>query len=181
MKKITLNTLLAITLMSLPLISGAQQIRLEGSATIKEKETRAVKVEAVREKIASSTKDRIEAIKDRISSSTNEKTAQRTENRRETLRKIAEIRINTMIRRFEATIQREESILSKIISRIEKVKSAGGKTADAEKHVLEARHHLTEAGAALASLKSATSSADVLVDASISNSLVIPNGLMKIK
>ncbi len=128
-------------------------------------EARQEKVEDLRAK-ASSTRERIE---DRVG------------NLRENLRQIAQNRFEKMIRRFEMTIQREENIMNRIISRIEKIKSNGGQTGDAEKYILEAKTHFTNAEKSLTTLKNATSSPDILVDANTATSTKVKNALEKLK
>lgn len=106
----------------------------------------------LRNKISSSTEEakaRVEAAREKIASST---TAQKIE---DALRKLSK-NIGNVVDRLEATIEREEAIMAKIVSRIEKIKAIGGQTADAEKLVTVAKNDLSEAKTALQNLKVAT-------------------------
>lgn len=123
----------------------------------------------------------IKTKKTEIASSTKERIENRRDERRENLKRIAENKLDKMIKRFEATIQRENSISEKIMSRVEKIKSNGGDTTEAEKYLGEAKTHFDEATKALLILKNATSSADTLIDANTSTSTIIKNGLKKLK
>lgn len=114
--------------------------------------------------------------------SSSEAHMEKRDERRETLMKIAGIKLQNMIDRFEATIARELTITSKIISRIEKVKANGGNTTEAEKYVTEAQKHFDQAKTSLLTLKNATSSAaNLLTDPSVATSSIIKTGIKKIK
>lgn len=143
-------------------------------------ETGTVKGQPVREKIQD-LKQEIKEVRAEKAASTTARIERRDE-RREMLLKIAGIKLQNMIDRFEATIAREATITSKIISRIEKVKSAGGNTSEAEKFVSEAQKHFDEAKTSLVTLKNATSSAaTLLTDPSVATSTIVKTGLKKIK
>lgn len=121
-----------------------------------------------------------ENMRDKIAS-TSQKIEERRDDRREQLISVAKIRLSKMIERFESTLERFESITSKIISRVEKVKSGGGNTIEAEKNIENAKISFDKARVALVSLKNASSSAETLVDASISTSTSARNKLKLIK
>lgn len=116
-----------------------------------------------------------------IATSTEARIEKRDE-RRETLLKIAGLKLQNMINRFTDTLSRLDSITNKIISRIEKVKSNGGNTSEAEKYIAEAQKHFSDAKISLTKLESATSTAkELLVDSNTSTSTIIKTGLKKIK
>ena len=119
MKKNTLSTLVATTLLVLPVLANAETPKPINARIEDRIEVRQNKIEDLKAK-ASSTREKIE---DKI------------DDRRENLRRIAQNKLEKMVRRFESTIQREENIMNRIISRIEKVKSNGGNTADSEKYI----------------------------------------------
>ncbi|MFZ2522792.1 MAG: hypothetical protein WAW92_00195 [Minisyncoccia bacterium] len=122
--------------------------------------------EEVREKIAS-TSDRMRDKIDQV---------------RENYLRIAKIRLQNVISRFDATILRQENIYQRIVSRIEKIKSAGGNTARAESYIATAKTHIDTAKVALTSLKNASSTTvQNIVDSNTSTSTNAKNALRKIK
>jgi hypothetical protein len=110
-----------------------------------------------------------------------ERVEERRDNIRDNLITIAKNKLSKMTERFEATIDRYGMITSKIISRIEKVKSNGGNTAEAERNVDEAKNYFDKARTALVSLKNSSTSAEILVDASIGTSTAIKTRFKIIK
>lgn len=116
-----------------------------------------------------------------VATTTQERMEKRDE-RRETLLRIAGIKLQNMIDRFEATMSRLNGITNKVISRIEKVRTNGGNTANAEKYVADAQKHFADARIALTKLETATSTAkELLASSDVSTSTVIKTGLKKIK
>lgn len=150
------------------------------------KEVRASTTEAIKA-IHAETKEEIKArldarnkelseLKAQFASSTKE----RRDQRRESLRKVAENRINKMIDRIQATIDREMTIASKILTRATKMKENGRDTAQAEKFVADAKTHFAQAQTILDSVKSASSTLATLVDTG-TTATSTKQGLEKVK
>ena len=126
----------------------------------------------------------LDAMKAKIASTTarmEERMEDRRDQRRDTLLSIAKIKISRMIRRFEATIERAGKISNRISTRIQKVKANGGDTSKAEGFITEANMHIEQAKTALVTLKGATSSPDLLVDANATTSKIIKTGMMRLR
>ncbi len=183
MKNTTFKILVGTTLLAVPLFVGAHDTGIPHEESTSTKAIMPERPEAIKNKI----EDRMEVRKDKIedlrakASSTREKIEDRVDNRRDTLREIAKNRFEKMVKRFEMTIQREKNIMNRIMSRVEKVKSEGGQTSEAEKYLSEAKLNFDEATTALNLLKNATSSPDVLVDASTATSTKVRTALEKLK
>lgn len=147
----------------LPIVSGAETIKPKANGVVRDlrQDLREKRME-----IATSTAAKIE----------------KRDEKREILVRIAGIKLQNIIDRFNATLSRMDNITNKIISRIEKVKTAGGDTTNAEKYIADAQKHFGEAKTSLTTLMNATSTAkELMADSNTSTSTAIRTGIKKVK